>query len=48
MWCDRGNREAKDVGREGWALSYALDSDPRERAQGKTVEVGRCVSLIAA
>ena len=34
-------REAKDAGRESWYLSWALDSTPQERRQGKTVEVGR-------
>lgn len=34
-------REAKAAGRETWYLSWALDSTPQERSQGKTVEVGR-------
>ncbi|EPQ27641.1 uncharacterized protein PFL1_04779 [Pseudozyma flocculosa PF-1] len=34
-------REAKDAGRESWYISWALDSTSQERAQGKTVEVGR-------
>lgn len=34
-------KEAKDAGRESWYLSWALDSTPQERGQGKTVEVGR-------
>lgn len=34
-------REAKEAGRESWYLSWALDSTPQERSQGKTVEVGR-------
>jgi peptide chain release factor subunit 3 len=38
---EKYEREAKDAGRESWYLSWALDSTPQERAQGKTVEVGR-------
>ncbi|WVO15363.1 translation elongation factor Tu [Cryptococcus depauperatus] len=34
-------QEAKAAGRETWYLSWALDSGKEERAQGKTVEVGR-------
>jgi peptide chain release factor subunit 3 len=34
-------QEAKAAGRDTWYLSYALDSGKEERAQGKTVEVGR-------
>jgi len=34
-------RESKEVGRETWYLSWALDSTPQERDKGKTVEVGR-------
>ena len=34
-------QEAKAAGRDGWALSWALDSGKDERAKGKTVEVGR-------
>ena len=38
---DKLKREAKDAGRETWYLSWALDINKEERAQGKTVEVGR-------
>lgn len=34
-------KEAKEAGRESWYLSWALDSTIQERAQGKTVEIGR-------
>ncbi|PLW09139.1 hypothetical protein PCANC_23963 [Puccinia coronata f. sp. avenae] len=34
-------KEAKDAGKESWYLSWALDSTIQERAQGKTVEIGR-------
>ncbi|KAJ2461987.1 translation termination factor GTPase eRF3, partial [Coemansia sp. RSA 2322] len=34
-------REAKEAGRESWALSWALDTNQEERAKGKTVECGR-------
>jgi len=33
--------DAKDMGRESWYLSWALDTNDEERAKGKTVEVGR-------
>ncbi|KAG6896933.1 translation termination factor GTPase eRF3 [Termitomyces sp. T32_za158] len=38
---EKYEREAKDLGRESWYLSWALDSTPQERNKGKTVEVGR-------
>ncbi|TEB36783.1 hypothetical protein FA13DRAFT_1762080 [Coprinellus micaceus] len=38
---EKYEREAKEAGRDSWYLSWALDSTPQERAQGKTVEVGR-------
>lgn len=38
---DKYKREAKEMGRETWYLSWALDSTNEERAKGKTVEVGR-------
>jgi peptide chain release factor subunit 3 len=38
---DKYKREAKDAGREGWYISWALDLNKEERAQGKTIEVGR-------
>ena len=38
---EKYEREAKELGRESWYLSWALDSTSQERAKGKTVEVGR-------
>ncbi|KAH6617871.1 P-loop containing nucleoside triphosphate hydrolase protein [Chaetomium sp. MPI-SDFR-AT-0129] len=38
---DKYKREAKELGRETWYLSWALDLTNEERAKGKTVEVGR-------
>ncbi|KAI0377703.1 hypothetical protein F5Y04DRAFT_263505 [Hypomontagnella monticulosa] len=38
---DKYKREAKDLGRETWYLSWALDLTKEERSKGKTVEVGR-------
>ncbi|KAI0898973.1 hypothetical protein F4806DRAFT_456275 [Annulohypoxylon nitens] len=38
---DKYKREAKDLGRETWYLSWALDLTNEERSKGKTVEVGR-------
>ncbi|KAI0198417.1 hypothetical protein F4808DRAFT_436381 [Astrocystis sublimbata] len=38
---DKYKKEAKDLGRESWWLSWALDLTKEERAKGKTVEVGR-------
>jgi peptide chain release factor subunit 3 len=38
---DKYKREAKDMGRETWYLSWALDLTKEERSKGKTVEVGR-------
>ncbi|KKA27626.1 hypothetical protein TD95_001742 [Thielaviopsis punctulata] len=38
---DKYKREAKELGRETWYLSWALDLTKEERAAGKTVEVGR-------
>ncbi|EPE05015.1 eukaryotic peptide chain release factor gtp-binding subunit [Ophiostoma piceae UAMH 11346] len=38
---DKYKREAKDMGRETWYLSWALDLTSEERTKGKTVEVGR-------
>jgi peptide chain release factor subunit 3 len=38
---EKYQKEAKEMGRESWYLSWALDSDTKERAKGKTVEVGR-------
>ncbi|KAJ2745805.1 translation termination factor GTPase eRF3 [Coemansia sp. BCRC 34301] len=38
---EKYEREAKEVGRESWYLSWALDTNQEERAKGKTVECGR-------
>ena len=38
---EKNRKEAKDIGRETWYLSFALDQTPQERSQGKTIEVGR-------
>ncbi|RAH85924.1 hypothetical protein BO86DRAFT_385536 [Aspergillus japonicus CBS 114.51] len=38
---EKYKRDAKEMGRETWYLSWALDLNPEERAKGKTVEVGR-------
>ena len=38
---EKYKREAKEMGRETWYLSWALDLTTEERSKGKTVEVGR-------
>ncbi len=38
---DKYKRDAKEMGRETWYLSWALDLTNEERSKGKTVEVGR-------
>lgn len=38
---EKYKRESKELGRESWYLSWALDQTKEERAKGKTVEVGR-------
>ncbi|KAL8690878.1 MAG: hypothetical protein Q9218_003771 [Villophora microphyllina] len=38
---EKNKREAKEAGKETWYISWALDLTKEERAQGKTVEVGR-------
>ncbi|KYG45035.1 hypothetical protein M433DRAFT_274147 [Acidomyces richmondensis BFW] len=38
---EKYKRDAKELGRESWYLSWALDLNKEERAKGKTVEVGR-------
>ncbi|KAG6019492.1 translation termination factor GTPase eRF3 [Claviceps sp. LM458 group G5] len=38
---DKYKREAKDLGRESWYLSWVMDLTKEERTKGKTVEVGR-------
>lgn len=38
---DKYKKEAKDMGRESWYLSWVMDLTKEERTKGKTVEVGR-------
>lgn len=38
---DKYKKEAKDLGRESWYLSWVMDLNKEERSQGKTIEVGR-------
>ena len=38
---DKYKREAKELGRESWYISWALDQTKEERSKGITVEVGR-------
>uniref|UniRef100_A0A7E4ZV82 Tr-type G domain-containing protein n=1 Tax=Panagrellus redivivus TaxID=6233 RepID=A0A7E4ZV82_PANRE len=38
---EKYERDAKEMGRESWYLSWAMDTNDEERAKGKTVEVGR-------
>jgi peptide chain release factor subunit 3 len=38
---EKYKKEAKDMGRESWYLSWALDLTSEERSKGKTVETGR-------
>ena len=38
---EKYEREAKEMNRESWYLSWALDTNDEEREKGKTVEVGR-------
>ena len=38
---DKYRKEAKDLGRESWYLSWVMDLTKEERTKGKTVEVGR-------
>lgn len=38
---EKYEREAKELGRESWYLSWALDLNSEERAKGKTTEYGR-------
>jgi peptide chain release factor subunit 3 len=37
---EKYKKEAKEMGRESWWLSWALDLTKEERSKGKTVEVG--------
>jgi len=38
---EKYEREAKEMNRESWYLSWALDTNDEERSKGKTVECGR-------
>lgn len=38
---EKYEREAKDAGRQGWYLSWIMDTNKEERNDGKTIEVGR-------
>ncbi|KAG0358288.1 translation termination factor GTPase eRF3, partial [Gamsiella multidivaricata] len=38
---EKYEKDAKEVGRDSWWLSWALDTNAEERAKGKTVECGR-------
>uniref|UniRef100_A0A060T886 Eukaryotic peptide chain release factor GTP-binding subunit n=1 Tax=Blastobotrys adeninivorans TaxID=409370 RepID=A0A060T886_BLAAD len=38
---EKYEKDAKDAGRQGWYLSWIMDTNREERDQGKTVEVGR-------
>lgn len=38
---EKYEREAKDAGRQGWYLSWVMDTNKEERADGKTIEVGK-------
>ena len=38
---EKYRKEAKDLGRESWYLSWVMDLTKEERSKGKTVEVGR-------
>ena len=38
---EKYKKEAKDLGRESWYLSWVMDLTKEERTKGKTVEVGR-------
>lgn len=38
---EKYKKEAKDMGRESWYLSWVMDLNKEERSQGKTIEVGR-------
>jgi len=38
---EKYEKEAREVNRESWYLSWALDTGKEERAKGKTVEVGK-------
>ncbi|KAI5952305.1 SUP35 [Candida jiufengensis] len=38
---EKYEREAKDAGRQGWYLSWIMDTNKEERSDGKTIEVGK-------
>lgn len=38
---EKYEREALDAGRQGWYLSWVMDTNKEERNEGKTIEVGR-------
>ncbi|GMF02409.1 unnamed protein product [[Candida] boidinii] len=38
---EKYEREAKDSGRQGWYLSWIMDTNKEERSDGKTIEVGK-------
>lgn len=38
---EKYKKEAKDMARESWWISWVLDLNKEERTQGKTIEVGR-------
>lgn len=40
---DKYEKEALDAGRQGWYLSWVMDTNKEERNEGKTIEVGRAV-----
>ena len=43
---EKYQQESKELNRESWYLSWALDTSQEERSKGITVEVGRAVSKI--
>merc|ERR1711899_538909 len=38
---EKYEKEAKEINRETWYLSWCMDTNAEERNKGKTVEVGR-------
>lgn len=38
---EKYEREAKEAGKQGWYLSWVMDTNREERDDGKTIEVGR-------
>jgi Elongation factor Tu GTP binding domain len=43
---EKYQQESKELNRESWYLSWALDTSQEERSKGITVEVGRAVRRI--